>query len=99
MEIALIKSYTDKPWRSPETYQLIEDSLSEKWPVHSINTKSTGTLYRFLTRLKQDCGKSIFVFNIAEYLEENNEMGFLPALLEEHTPSWFQHGSDRNWIG
>ena len=83
MEIALIKSYTDKPWRSPETYQLIEDSLKEKWPVHSINTKSTGTLYRFLTRLKQDCGKSIFVFNIAEYLDEKNKTGFLPALLDE----------------
>lgn len=83
MEIALIKSYTDKPWRSPETYQLIEDSLSEKWPVHSINTKSAGTLYRFLTRLKQDCGKSIFVFNIAEYLDEKKKTGFLPALLDE----------------
>ena len=26
MEIVLIKSFTDKPWRSPETYQLIEEA-------------------------------------------------------------------------
>jgi len=83
MEIALIKSYTDKPWRSPETYQLIEDSLSEKWRVHSINTKNPEILYRFFTRLKRECGENIFAFNIAEYLDEQTKAGFLPALLEE----------------
>jgi len=83
MEIALIKSYTEKPWRSPEIYQLIEDSLREKWHVTSINTKNPETLYNLLTRLKRECGESIFVFNIAEYLDEKNKTGFLPALLEE----------------
>ena len=45
MEIVLIKSYTEKPWRSPETYQLIEDSLREKWPVKSINNQNPEDLY------------------------------------------------------
>lgn len=83
MEIALIKSYTEKPWRSPETYQLIEDSLREKWHVTSINTKNPDTLYSFLTGLKRKRGENIFIFNIAEYLDEKNKTGFLPALLEE----------------
>ena len=83
MEIALIKSYTEKPWRSPETYQLIEDSLREKWPVKSINTQNPEALYSFLTRLKRECGETVFVFNIAEYLDEKNKAGFLPTLLEE----------------
>jgi D-alanine-D-alanine ligase len=83
MEIALIRSYADKPWRSPSTYQLIEDSLREKWRVNSINTENPETLYRFLAKLRQECGGSIFVFNIAEYLDEKNKEGFLPALLDE----------------
>ncbi|MCD6475227.1 MAG: ATP-grasp domain-containing protein [Anaerolineaceae bacterium] len=83
MEIALIKSYTEKPWRSPETYQLMEDSLREKWHVTSINTKNPDTLYSFLFGLKRKRGENIFVFNIAEYLDEKNKTGFLPSLLEE----------------
>ena len=83
MEIALIKSYTDKPWRSPETYKLIEDSLREKWRVRSINTKKPETLYGFINRFKHESGKQGFVFNIAEYLDEGKKSGFLPALFEE----------------
>ena len=83
MDIALIKSYTDKPWRSPETYQLIEDSLREKWHVKSINTKNPEDLHRFLTGMKLEYGDDIFAFNIAEYLDEKTKDGFLPALLEE----------------
>lgn len=83
MQIALIKSYTEKPWRGPETYQLIEDSLSEKWHVNSIITRNPETLFSFLTNLQQEYGEHIFVFNIAEYLDETNKAGFLPALLEE----------------
>ncbi|NOY99865.1 MAG: ATP-grasp domain-containing protein [Chloroflexi bacterium] len=83
MEIVLIKSYTEKPWRSPETYQLIEDSLRKKWRVSSIDAKNPEILHNFLSRLKQECGGSIFAFNIAEYLDEKNKTGFLPALLEE----------------
>jgi len=83
MEVVLIKSFTDKPWRSPDTYQLIEDSLKQRWPVRSINTKKTETLHRYLTRLQQENPDNFFVFNIAEYLDKNNDAGFLPALLEE----------------
>jgi D-alanine-D-alanine ligase len=83
MEIALIKSYAEKPWRSPNTYQLIEDSLREKWCVKSINTENPQTLYGFLAKLRREYGESFFVFNIAEYLDEKNKEGFLPALLDE----------------
>ncbi len=69
MEIALIKSYTEKPWRSPETYQLIEDSLREKWHVKSINTEDPGTLYSFLTAMERESGESIFAFNMAKWCQ------------------------------
>ena len=83
MLVALIKSYTEKPWRSLETYQLIEDSLREKWRVKSISSENPETVCGFLARLKQEYGESVFAFNIAEYLDEKNKEGFLPALLEE----------------
>ncbi|MGA2488828.1 MAG: hypothetical protein ABSF99_01380 [Anaerolineales bacterium] len=83
MEIALIKSYSEKPWRSTETYQLIENSLREKWRVKSLNTENPETLYSYLAKLRRRYGESIFVFNIAEYLDEQNKEGFLPALLDE----------------
>jgi len=83
MEIVLIKSYAEKPWRSPEVYQMIEDSLREKWRVKSVNTKNPETLHNFLTWRKRERHGSIFVFNIAEYLDEKKKEGFLPALLEE----------------
>ena len=83
MDIVLIKSYTDKPWRSPETYQMIEKSLKEKWRVTSINTKSSETLYGIFARLRRERGGSIFAFNIAEYLDEKDKTGFIPALLSE----------------
>ena len=82
MEIVLIKSYTDKPWRSPETYHLIEDSLRERWKVTSINTKSPEALRCFLNRRRSRETRDLFVFNLAEYLDEENKRGFLPALLE-----------------
>jgi D-alanine-D-alanine ligase len=83
MEIVLIKSYTDKPWRSPSTYRLIETSLQEKWTVHSINTQNLMTLFGFIRRLQWNHRNKIFVFNIAEYLDEKNRVGFLPSLLDE----------------
>ena len=82
MEIALIKSYTEKPWRSPETYQMIEESLREKWEVCSIHPQSTQDLRDYLDRQKQQYGDALFVFNIAEYLDEEAKEGFLPTLLE-----------------
>jgi D-alanine-D-alanine ligase len=83
MEIALIKSYSNKPWRSSETYELIEDSLREKWRVRSIHTKNPEALFGFIKQLKHDVGKQVFVFNIAEYLDEGKKTGFLPDLLED----------------
>lgn len=83
MEIALIKSYSDKPWRSPETYQLIENSLREKWRVRSIHTKNPQALFGFISQLKHEGGKQVFVFNIAEYLDEVKKTGYLPDLFED----------------
>lgn len=82
MVVALIKSYTDKPWRSPETYQMIEESLREKWEVCSIHPQSTQDLRDYLNRQKQQYNDALFVFNIAEYLDEEAKEGFLPTLLE-----------------
>lgn len=83
MEIVLIKSYTQKPWRSRETFQLIENSLEEKWRVHSINTQDPGMLNQFIRELRSENEEKVFVFNIAEYLDEENKSGFVPALLDE----------------
>jgi D-alanine-D-alanine ligase len=83
VNLVLIKSYTDKPWRSPETYQLIEDSLQKKWEVTSITPSTDESLHDFLEQQRQQNGEPTFVFNIAEYLDEENKAGFLPALLDE----------------
>ena len=94
MEIALIRSYTDKPWRSPETYQLIEDSLAEKWRVESINTRSPETLFGFLAELRREHTEGVFVFNIAEYLDEKKREGFIPGLLDEWNTPHLGSGAD-----
>jgi len=80
MVIGLIKSFTEKPWRSSETYQLIEDSLKERWQVESIHTHDPGSLHAFFENLKKD--SPVFAFNVAEYLDEEEKAAFLPALLE-----------------
>ncbi|MDX9784634.1 MAG: hypothetical protein RBT72_07785 [Spirochaetia bacterium] len=80
MHIALIKSYTDKPWRSPETYERIEKELSARWKLSSIETKDPSELKLFLDGLSQK-GK-VFVFNIAEFLDEKSKHSFLPGLLD-----------------
>jgi D-alanine-D-alanine ligase len=82
MQIALIRSITDKPWRSPETYQLIETSLGVRWQVHAIETRDPDELHSFLAELHEQHGQEFFVFNIAEYLDEAQKTGFLPGLLE-----------------
>lgn len=84
MLIALIRSHTNKPWRSSETYQLIEDSLREKWPVESFVTKNPDTLIDCLVRLQDKHGRGLFAFNIAEYLDEEKKLTFLPKLLDDH---------------
>mgnify|MGYP000134032466 CR=1 FL=1 len=83
MNLVLIKSYTDKPWRSPETYQLMEDSLKEKWEVVSITSPTDEVLHDFLEQQRQLHSEPAFIFNVAEYLDEENKGGFLPALLDE----------------
>ena len=83
MEVVLIKSYTDKPWRSPETYRLIEDSLQEQWDVASITPPTEEVLHDFLTQQRREDSTLPFVFNIAEYLDEETKAGFVPALLDE----------------
>ena len=82
LTVTLVKSHTDKPWRSPETYQMIEASLKEKWAVSSVQPRSIQDLSSFLERQRQQEGDATFVFNIAEYLDETRKEGFLPALLE-----------------
>jgi len=83
MKIVLLRSYTEKPWRSSETYNLIENSLSQKWSVSSILTSDPEELNHFLLKQLKSHGKNIFVFNIAEYLDETTKSGFIPALLDE----------------
>jgi len=83
MKVALIKSFTDKPWRSEQTFQRVEDSLREKWPVTVIHVEDQKSLEEQLQSLKDQDGDQLFVFNIAEYLDEDNKAGFLPAMLDE----------------
>ncbi|PKN99454.1 MAG: hypothetical protein CVU42_08125 [Chloroflexi bacterium HGW-Chloroflexi-4] len=83
MYIVLIKSYSDKPWRSPETYQQIETSLAQKWQVQSIETQEPTELAQFIQSLRNHGNEKIFVFNIAEYLDESRKQGFIPGLLDE----------------
>ncbi|MDX9827559.1 MAG: hypothetical protein RBT73_07415 [Spirochaetia bacterium] len=80
MHIALIKSFTDKPWRSPETYGRIEKELSARWKLSSIETKDPSELKLFLDGLGSK--EKVFVFNIAEYLDEKSKHSFLPGLLD-----------------
>jgi len=82
MTIALVKSFTNKPWRSPETYHRIEESLKKRWHVESIATESQVKLQRFFVELQDASREDVFVFNIAEYLDEKRKTGFLPALLD-----------------
>lgn len=83
MHVILIKSYTDKSWRSPQTYDAIESSLREKWDVTVIHTMEAATLRDRLAELSTKFDGHIFVFNIAEYLDEEKKLGFIPAILDE----------------
>lgn len=82
LNVVLVKSYTDKPWRSLETYQMIEASLKEEWEVCPICPQNVRDLKSSLERQRQQHGDEVFVFNFAEYLDEEHKEGFLPALLE-----------------
>lgn len=82
MNIVLIKSFSNKPWRSPETYQQIEASLARKWKVQSFETQDPKVLEDFIQSVREHGNDKVFVFNIAEYLDENNKQGFIPGLLD-----------------
>ncbi len=88
MQVVLIRSLADKPWRSAATYDLIEAGLRERWPdTRSVTARDPGDLRDHLA-----AGGSrpdeLLVFNIAEYLDEKRKQGFIPGLLE----SWgFPH--------
>jgi D-alanine-D-alanine ligase len=82
VKIVLIKSFSDKPWRSPETYDRIEASLSKNWHVEAIETDNPEALQEFLAFHAKNENNAIFVFNNAEYLDEKNKRGFLPSLLD-----------------
>jgi D-alanine-D-alanine ligase len=81
--IILVKSFTDKPWRSPETYRLIEAGLSRRWSVESITPQTPQQLKEFIANKRAKQNGGIFVFNVAEYIDEGHKQGFLPALFEE----------------
>jgi D-alanine-D-alanine ligase len=83
VKIALIKSFSEKPWRSPETYERIEKSLAKNWFVESIETADSAELCDFLASQSLRGKDELFVFNIAEYLDEKNKKGFLPSFLDE----------------
>lgn len=81
--IILIKSYTDKPWRSPETFHLIEQALRKRWDVEPIEAESLQQLDGFISAMKKRHGDDLFIFNISEYIDERTMQGFLPAYLEK----------------
>ncbi|MBA3072197.1 MAG: hypothetical protein FP831_01220 [Anaerolineae bacterium] len=83
MNIVLIKSFSNKPWRSPETYQRIEASLAQYWRVQSIETQDPKALEQFIANTIGQTNERVFVFNIAEYLDENNKQGFIPGFLDQ----------------
>lgn len=98
MQIALVKSYDQKPWRSPETYARIEKSLSEHWDVSSIHTNDADQLQAFFSA-RAFAGDDVFAVNIAEYLDENIKTGFLPALLDGWGIAHFGSGAEAIKIG
>lgn len=83
MHVILIKSFTEKAWRSAQTYNIIENSLRKKWDVTVIHTEDTVMFKKRLAELSEQHAGQVFVFNIAEYLDEENKLGFIPAILDE----------------
>jgi D-alanine-D-alanine ligase len=82
MDVVLVRSLAEKPWRSAATYDLIEAGLCERWPaVRSVQAANPDGLRE---RLVERGGPptDIFAFNIAEYLDEERKQGFIPSLLE-----------------
>ena len=81
MNIILIKAFNKKPWRSPETYQIIESALKNKYK--SVAVIIAENKMQLKSELSIYSGKSdVFIFNIAEYIEESDN-SFIPDTLEE----------------
>ncbi|MBN2048614.1 MAG: hypothetical protein JW750_12285 [Anaerolineaceae bacterium] len=99
MHIVLVQSYTDKPWRDPDTYHLIEQSLKEKWSVDVIQPQDESALRADLKNLAAEHADDLFVFNIAEYLDEERKEGFLPALLDDWGIPHLGSSAEANAIG
>lgn len=83
MVIALIKSFTKKQWRNAETYRLIEQSLREKWTVATLTPETPQELEQSLAYIQAATHDRVFVFNIAEFINEQQRVNFLPALLDD----------------
>jgi D-alanine-D-alanine ligase len=88
MDVVLIRSLADKPWRSAATYDAIEAGLQARWPdARSVTARGPEELR---AGLAAGGGRpdGLLVFNIAEFLDEHHKRGFIPGLLE----SWgFRH--------
>lgn len=80
MDIVLIKSFNNKPWRSPKTYKKIESALKAEF--NKVDVIEAETREQLESDLKSYSGKkNIFVFNIAEYIDDE-ENSFIPEILE-----------------
>ncbi len=98
MNMVLIRSTADKPWRSRKTYGLIEEGLRSRWK--NVRSVSAGSEEELALRLSgQGNPGSTFVFNVAEYIDERRKRGFLPGLLDAwgypHLGSPVGHRADR----
>lgn len=91
--IILIKSYTNKPWRSPETFHLIEQALQKRWDVEPIEAESLQQLDDFISAIKRRYGDDLFIFNISEYIDERTMHGFLPEYLEKSGSMYLGSGA------
>ncbi len=81
MDIILIKSFNNKPWRGPETYQKIEVALKDEF--NKVDVIIAENRNQLELELKNYSGKkNVFIFNIAEYIDNDNS-SFIPEILEK----------------
>ena len=81
MDLVLIKAFNNKPWRGPKTYQKIETALKAEYKKVDVITAENRN--QLESELKNYSGeKDVFVFNIAEYTDNDNS-SFIPEILEE----------------
>lgn len=81
MDIILIKSFNNKPWRGLETYQNIESALKAEFDKVDIIIAENKNQLEF--ELNNYTGeKDVFVFNIAEYINDE-KTSFIPEILEK----------------